>query len=297
MTGIDKRVDARIPCDVPLRLQVDCTWRPVKLVDVSRTGARLRLPLGALGLGPGLGLAEIAEHLDQRLPTRVSLQFHPERLGTLICRKAKIVHLALDEGLGNEIEVGCVLSDVLSTDEAAALGLALPQEGETAEEALRAHVVEPPKPRVPARRDAGAYRSLPGASWFSLADEDRSSVPTNGRAPRPGACRVTVARADAGDRESPEPLQGTVEDVDDVGCIVRVPEPMVLRITGQHDDVRRLTVALCEAYGPETDLELQDLENAVCRRRASIQKVEMDPDHPGELRVGFTFCDPQGDAA
>ena len=295
--GMDKRLDARIPCDVPLRLQVDCTWRPVKLVDVSRTGARLRLPLGAVGLGPGLGLAEIAEQLDQRLPTRVSLQFHPERLGTLICRKAKIVHLALDEGLSHEFEVGCVLSEVLTPDEAAALGLALPQTGETAEEALRSHAVEPPKPRVPALRDAGAYRPLPGAGWFSLADEDRYRPATNGRAPRPGTCRVKVVRADTGDGEGPEPLQGEVEDVDDVGCVVRVPEPLVLRITGEHDDVRRLTVALCEAYGPETDLELEDPENAVCRRRASIQKVEMAPDHPGELRVGFTFCDPQGDAA
>ena len=298
MSGIDKRLDARIPCEVPLRLQVNCEWLPVTLVDVSRTGARLRLPLGALGLGPGLGLAEIAEHLERQLPPRITLQFHPERLGTLVCRRAKIVHLSVEGGLPHEIEVGCTLGESLSQEEAAALGLPLPGAGESAEDALRKYTPQPPQPRVPSLRDAAAFRPLPGSHWFSLADEDRPSAPLQARAPRPGSRRVRILRSDGGAGDGPEPLLGTVECVDGDGCVVRVPEPLVLRITGEQDDVRRLTVSLCDAYGPEARLELDDDGGvAPCRRLASIQRVEMAPDHPGELRVGFTFCDDGADAA
>ena len=78
---------------------------------------------------------------------------------------------------------------------------------------------------------------------------------------------------------------------------MRVPEPSVLRLEGQVPDVRRLTVAFCEAYGPESQLRLESPGDDVCHRRAAIRKVELAPDRPGELRVGFTFCDERDDAA
>jgi len=122
----EQRRAARIACDTPMRVRLHGAWRPATLVDVSRTGVRLRVGLAALGLDAESSAAQGILEWASALPSRVPVEFNPERLGSLVCREVVVVRLRLPSPGEDFVEIGGALDRGLSEVEAAALGLAIP---------------------------------------------------------------------------------------------------------------------------------------------------------------------------
>ena len=256
---LKQRLAARIACDVPLRIRVDGAWRHVKIVDVSRTGVRVLVPLHELGLEHDTSLADVARFLGHVVAEQLPAQFHPARLGDLVTRQLTIVRLGLDAG--GAVELGCTMSERLGDIEAAALGLDVPQEGEGLEE-------EAPREVVASRSAPASGRETPSRIRLRVV-----VTPPEGSSAR--MINVPVEEIDASgitlrfqDRAA---LRGPLEDADDA------------------DDVPSLAYAFSEAYGPTARLEIVSGEASIYKGAATLQKVEVEPTRPDELLAGFVF--------
>lgn len=252
MERTEQRLAARVDCDVPVRMLINGGWRDVTVTDVSRTGVRLRVPLASLDIDPSVGLAEVAERLDEVLPPRSRAKFHPQRLGDLIERGVNIVRMVL---AGDDvIELGCALDEPLGEIEAAAL--------------------EVPVPMAPAE-PAPVPESTP-TGW----------TPPTGEAHTRHRFRVIVlptgnARAD--------PLVAYADQVDGEGVRVTVRDVTLLGLPAQDEDIRPRVMAFSERYGPDVTLNVLEGASTLFHGPASLARVEAVPDEPDQLIVGFSF--------
>ena len=110
----EQRRAARIPCAMPVALLVAGAWRPATLLDVSRTGVRLRVS---------------RPEATEDLPCRIAAQFHPDRLGDLIRRELSVLRVGVPEHGTSDVEIACELDAPLGDIEVAALALAIPPVG------------------------------------------------------------------------------------------------------------------------------------------------------------------------
>lgn len=252
MERAEQRQAVRVECDVPLCLLIHGEWQDVTVVDVSRTGVRLRVPLETLGVDPDVGLADIAQHLDQVLPARAQARFHPERLGDLVSRTIKVVRLVLVEG--DKIELGCVLDQSLGEIEAAAIGVPVP--------------MAPPKRTVSVR--------TPNSEWTAPQGEAHTRHRFRAIVMPTGKGRV-------------EPLMAYTDRVDDEGVIFTVPDVARLGLPEEGEDIRPRVVAFSEIYGPDVTLDVLAGTSTVFHGPASLVQVEAVPEEPNQLVVGFSF--------
>ena len=121
-----------------------------RVEDVGRLGARLRVPLRELGLEPNVGLTAVAAHIRQLLTHDVVANLRPEMLGSLIQRQVLAVRVALPESNDDHVDIGCEFDRPLTRLDAVALGLPIPMEGESVEDALSGASGKTPLVREPA---------------------------------------------------------------------------------------------------------------------------------------------------
>ncbi|MHC5009329.1 MAG: PilZ domain-containing protein [Planctomycetota bacterium] len=147
MDSSSKRGDPRVACRIPIRLLSTRGWISGYILDVSRRGARLAIPIPELGLDPTTSMLTVARRLPDLLPREAPVEFDPERFGPLIARRIQIVRIASAGRQEGEIEVGCLIEGPMADQEADILGIELPA-GE--ERAVRKGVV----PRTQVAPDA-----------------------------------------------------------------------------------------------------------------------------------------------
>lgn len=237
-------------------MHIDGGWRDVRIVDISRTGVRLRVPLATLGFEPGAGLADLAAHLDRVVPRRAAAQFHPERLGALVERELHVVRIALPDGEGGEVELGCRMDRRLGDVEAAALDVPVPAEGQRIEEG-------PTRERYEVREHEGLQVSF-------LRN-----------------CEVLVRPADG---DASREWSGAPERMDETGLTTRFRDRTRLGLTDEDDrDARSLAVAFSDVYGPQADLEIRAGTRTLYRGPGRLTRVQVEPRRPGDLIIGLAF--------
>jgi hypothetical protein len=160
LTSRDHRWLARVECDLPGRILTNDGWVPVVVRDLSRTGLRVTFDPVLAGIEPAASLSVVARRLGLMLPEYVPIELHHRRLGLLVTREVRVVRLPRGRGRRPDIQLGCTFRQVLTDDEVAALGVALPHVGETAEEALRRQPPRPPTPRRPSLSTDGPIAAL-----------------------------------------------------------------------------------------------------------------------------------------
>ncbi|MFV1958616.1 MAG: PilZ domain-containing protein [Planctomycetota bacterium] len=122
----ERRRAARIPCRVSLNLLGRLDGAPVVVVDLSRTGLRIRVRLEDLGLETEADLEAIWTATCRVFAGTPTADLAPETLGSLIRRRVKPVRLVPPQAGATAVEIGCAFEESLLVEEAAALGLALP---------------------------------------------------------------------------------------------------------------------------------------------------------------------------
>ncbi len=280
----EHRTSGRVRCDVSVRVVSPATWPRARVLDISRTGIRLAVDVGA---GGGDSLASLARVLDQPRAVKVVVELDPEHLGSLVRRSLKIVRVSpqrSDEGL---LELGCELVPALTEDDAEALGLPLPRPGEPPDVARRRMAAEAPRVRRP---NAGARPASPVAS-DDAAWRAASRVPSPGhgsRAPmRLTATILSRTRAPAGALQG-RPLEFSSEG--GVLCLEdRSGEPLFRPEASLTDRV----VAFSKAYGAIVDVLVDDERgDSVWYGPVRVLTVGDIPEVPGRLIVSFAFRRP-----
>jgi hypothetical protein len=140
----NRREAVRVPCEVPVRIEAEDAPQVVaSLVDVSRTGLRIRLSGSVLGVHRLSSLAQIARRASALLGDSFLGELHFEHLGPLIRKQLRTVRVAKRDWEHADVELGCLITDGHLTDlEATLLGVHLPPVG-AEEEAPEAAPSEP----------------------------------------------------------------------------------------------------------------------------------------------------------
>jgi len=125
----NRRRAVRIACDLPVRLEgVDADLH-ARIVDVSRTGLRLRMPGELLGVHRLSSLAQVTRRLEETLGREFVAELHYEMLGPLVRKTLEPTRIAKLDWEQADVEVGCLLGDPLSDEEIGMLGVPAPAIG------------------------------------------------------------------------------------------------------------------------------------------------------------------------
>ena len=128
MSDSSRRSYERISCRIPVRVWTPTGWISGTIVDLSRKGIRLQLSMDTLGLARNASMGEVAARLPDLLPRNPAVEFDPDRLGPLLCRRLDIVRIAAQRP--GELELGCKPDILITDEEAGILGIMLPWHGD-----------------------------------------------------------------------------------------------------------------------------------------------------------------------
>jgi hypothetical protein len=129
MGSDNRRRAVRIECDLPVRLEADGGDLAVRLVDLSRTGVRLRVPGELLGVHRLSSLAQVTKRLREILGDVFDAELHYEMLGPLVRKTLRPRRIAKQDWEHSDVDVGCHLDQPITDEEAGMLGTPLPTIG------------------------------------------------------------------------------------------------------------------------------------------------------------------------
>ncbi len=237
------------------------------VADLSRAGARLQVPVHQLGLGGGANLSEVSRQLRHLLTKDVHAQFFPQRLGSLIQRRIHPVRIGRIEADPPLADVGCFFNEPLSPVEAAALGMIIPMEGETLEEAKTYQRAVAPYPREP-------HHTADGGVEMLILDGETTTEPIPLRA-------YVIPTA----RPNQEPLVGYLGNASTRMLEVTLQDRKVLGLPLGCRDLGRIEAAFHETCGDDVVLGLADGDQRLWSGRARLSAVNV----TAQATEGFTL--------
>lgn len=242
MATDDKRDALRVPCDYSIRVYGQLRELAARMVDISRTGVRIRVPLSRLMNTEVLDYASLTHSLEQVLGKSFQADLHHEMLGPLVRKRIRVMRVGNVDPDADFVEIGGRFDEPLTDDETVMLGVGLPPVGVTAVAAFQ-NVPAPTR-----RGDEGA----------GLAGK-----------PRPKGYEGILHPSDG---YITEPLVGSTEGVLGVDCLLAIP---IERIPGGYGaDQLALLVALGNSFGPTPRLEVLDGLHMVWK--GGVQLVELE---------------------
>ena len=285
------------------------------MLDVSRSGARLRLPGAPLGIYRLAPLGFVAKQVAAVLGETFKATLNPARLGLLVTKTLRPVRIGHRDGATADVDLGCALEPALSDLEASALGLALPvitPDGREGSQVLDTQTVvvrsapgrspdpapsrSKPAPQAPASAASPiAARAAPARAVVAAPTSTAAPAPAPSRhaPPAPGKAASPLDRWRAyvhprGDRRLP-PFLASAETVNAQGVQLRVMDRGSLTLRGG-SDVASVIVALDEAYGTDVALKLVDGPTHLWTGPARIEEVEVPAQTPNELSLWLAFA-------
>jgi hypothetical protein len=273
----EHRRTTRIPCRFPVRIVVPSDWPPATVLDLSRTGVRIGVELAALGVDRLACLGDIAARLEAILTLKIQVEFHPERLGSLVRRALKAVRIGRSAEDPKLVEIGCMLEPALTEEEALILGVPLPREGEPPDIARRRMAPDAPAPEPveapePALAPAG---SVP------------DGVPPPVRRVRaPGSYSASLVSRVRGQNRT---LRGRTERLGPDGGVLWVIEEAERARASFPDNIAGRVVAFERLYGSDVDVSIESEGRYLWYGPVRITSVETVPELPGKLLLGFDF--------
>lgn len=122
----EQRRAHRVPCELPTRIYGAIVDLDAQTHDLSRTGARIRLSLAALGGMDPDDVPGLARAVDQHLGVWFTMDLNHEELGPLVRKHVRLVRLGQPTRDGCFLELGCEFGVPLTEAESAVLDLDLP---------------------------------------------------------------------------------------------------------------------------------------------------------------------------
>ncbi len=126
MSGEERRAAPRLLLQHPVTVTTVEGEVQARSEDLSRMGARLRVPCAALGFPPSLNLATTAENVRGALAEAVALAVGHDVLPAVVERVAAIARIGLPLDAPASVELGLRFERPLADAELASLGIRLP---------------------------------------------------------------------------------------------------------------------------------------------------------------------------
>lgn len=278
-TDTNLRSASRIACDIPVLLDPEEKKMPAKVVDVSRTGVRIRISDAELRLHRLSTIRHVAERLMDSIGASFDIHFHPKMLGDLISRDLQLVRIASRDWEQTAVEIGCLIEgEPLRDEEAGMMGLALPLIGtpvipSTLEGAL------PPASRV-GRFEASKRERVTGVV---------PAIPTAPGSYR-ASCRFRASITTTGTSSSRSaPLRGIAEGISPKSGRIRLTDLGDLGFREPPQTVAEVIVALDQHFGERLALKLSDGAEHLWSGPTRVAQVELPPDRPGQAIVDLGF--------
>ena len=126
----NRRQAVRVTCELPIRLIGDDVEHIGTIVDLSRTGLRVRIPGSDLGIHRLSSLVQVTRSLHASLGDVFVGDLHHEMLGPLVQRQLTPCRIAKRDWEQTDVEVGCQFDVPLRDEEVGMLGVPLPGVGQ-----------------------------------------------------------------------------------------------------------------------------------------------------------------------
>ncbi len=255
----NRRQAVRVDCNLPVRVEGDGGTFHVRLLDLSRTGLRLRVSGELLGIHRLSSLAQITRRIGETLGDTFAAELHYEMLGPLVRKELRATRIAKLDWEQTDVEVGCLMVEPLTDEEAGMLGVPLPAIGaDNAPEVLQG---AGPRHRTPAITRAPADPAAPERDPFVVwlyPEPGKNSKPL-----RTESLSITrgLAKLGVGKRQG--------WDLDQL-------------------PVARVVEALDEAYGTGILIRIVDGDDDIWAGPAEIQEVDVTPANC-DIRLGVSF--------
>lgn len=261
--GSDNRRQAvRVDCDLTIRLQgVDGEFL-ARIVDLSRTGLRIRLRGDELGLHRLASLVQITRVLTEVLGDTFYGELHYEMLGPLVKRNLKPTRIAKRDWEHTDIEIGCSFDRPLTGEESGMLGVALPAIG-CDDRALELE-------------GAGPLRRKPG----------ERPEPRGPRLNRPEPAGYTAYLYPAPGKTA-KPLVTRTRSLTRGMAILDITPGQGWESTGPA--VSDVIMSFDEAYGTAVLIRIVDGEDDLWAGPAEVKEVDVVPGSVA-IKLGLTFC-------
>ena len=253
----DKRKAVRLDCDLPVRVEGATGTLDAHLVDISRTGLRMRIPGASLRVHRLSSLAQISRNLTDVLGDGFYGEFHPELLGSLLRKGLTTTRIAKRDWEQTDVEIGCTFSEPLGDEEVGMLGVPLPPIGERDAVAPE----QEPAPQVRSAQPATSPEAAEMTTGFSAF-----IYPAPGKDGRPLLTRTRTVSSGMALLEIEKMGGWDFENL----------------------DVGQLVAALDDAYGRDVLLRIVDDGCDLWAGTAEIQDVDVSPDLEG-IFLGVAF--------
>ena len=244
-TSMERRRAPRVSTVLPVRLNVGGRALMGETRDMSRIGARIRVPLTELQLLPQAGLAEISARIGKLFGDVVVADLNHTLLGTLVRRSLRVVRLARPADVPTSVDIGCMLRVPLSDDEVGALGLVLPDQ-QLPKGVYTAHEVFA---RLKRKKRSGEDGETPEAMAFVSANE-------NGSAP---------------------PVRASNAAFTDRGVLLHLDRHAGATLGTRSRDASAMFDRFVQAYGTNVNLLLVRNQRPLWSGTVSLRAVEVDP--------------------
>jgi hypothetical protein len=123
----NRRLSQRAICGHTIRLSTTgADLLHAEMVDVSRSGVRIRIDGNLLGIHRLTPLNRIARELAHLLGKGFEAEFHYEHIGPLVRKRLRLMRIAQRDWQQADVEIGCALDAPLRDEELALLGVTLP---------------------------------------------------------------------------------------------------------------------------------------------------------------------------
>jgi hypothetical protein len=270
----------------------------VSIDDLSRTGARLRVPFGGLGFQAPPSLLALASRVQEVLGASFEVHLNHRVLGPLLAKTVTLVRLTLPPEEPAAFDIGCLFDIPLSNDETVALGVPLPACGPGAEEWVpRADLAGPiahdprrfeiettkPEPAGPAAPSEPAAAAVPDPAEGSLAARSISRR-VAGRSV--GRWRAFVTGSDKG--RAPI-LSCAMDELSRESVRVRIYRgPGGTTLDGA--DPASAGVTFLDRYGDQVGLKIMDGASHLWTGPTRVRGVEVPRGGDGEVLLTLEFA-------
>lgn len=254
----NRRQAVRVECDLPVRLHGGKGDYTGHLVDLSRTGVRVRLPGASIGVHRLSSLVQVTQALHDAVGDSFQGDLHHEMLGPLVQRELTPCRIAKRDWEHTDVEVGCEFDRALTDEEVGMLGVALPRLG--ADETADAPAVAAPTKRDRAAPARPHLREPEPTSYMAYL------YPAPGKTSKPLITRTRSL------------TRGMALLSVDEGQGWELPELAV----------SDLVMALDAAYGTSILLRVMDGEDDLWVGPAELQEVDVTPGS-SQIKLGVSF--------
>lgn len=250
MDDRERRRADRVAFDLPAEVRLGDGVAQARTQDVSRSGARLRVPCDALGITPSLNLATTAAAVRDLFGDTVELKIRHKVFSRGAERVGSIARIELPLDAPDAVELGLHFDESIEDRDALDLGIVLP--------AVRAFV-EPSEPTAPEL--TGAPASL-GAATSCTYRAFLSSAAA-------GALPSLACHSDLLSRE-----------------VVRVRVP---RAGFDAESTAEATVSFADRYGTRLTMKLVDVHKHLWTGPVRLCALDLPRERPDDMLLTFAF--------